>query len=76
MLFRSFEFPVVLVAIELAGLVTPNQLLKSWRYALISITIAAAVFTPSGDPLSMMALAIPLTAFYFMSIGIGKLFHK
>ena len=72
----TFEFPVVLVAIELAGLVTPNQLLKSWRYALIGITIAAAVFTPSGDPLSMMALAIPLTAFYFMSIGVGKLFNK
>ncbi len=72
----TFEFPVVLVAIELAGLVTPNQLLKSWRYALIGITIASAVFTPSGDPLSMMALAAPLTIFYFMSIGIGKLLRR
>lgn len=72
----TFEFPVVLVAIELAGLVTPAQLLKSWRYALIGITVASAVFTPSGDPLSMMALAVPLTVFYFMSIGIGKLLRK
>jgi len=72
----TFEFPVVLVAIELAGLVTPRQLLRSWRYALIGITVAAAVFTPSGDPLSMMALVVPLTAFYFMAIGIGKLFKK
>jgi sec-independent protein translocase protein TatC len=72
----TFEFPVVLVAIELVGLVTPAQLLHSWRYALIGITIASAVFTPSGDPLSMMALAVPLTAFYFMSIGIGKMLRK
>jgi len=72
----TFEFPVVLVAIELAGLVTPNQLLHSWRYAIIAITIASAVFTPSGDPLSMMALAIPLTVFYFLAIGVGKLLHK
>ncbi len=72
----TFEFPVVLVAIELAGLVTPNQLLRSWRYAIIAITIASAVFTPSGDPLSMMALAIPLTVFYFLAIGVGKLLHK
>lgn len=72
----TFEFPVILVAIELAGLVTPRQLLKGWRYALIAITVASAVFTPSGDPLSMLALAVPLTAFYFLAIGVGKLFHK
>ncbi|HUX04192.1 MAG TPA: twin-arginine translocase subunit TatC [Acidimicrobiales bacterium] len=72
----TFEFPVVLVAIELAGLVTPSQLLRSWRYALIAITIASAVFTPSGDPLSMLALATPLTLFYFMAIGIGKLMKR
>jgi sec-independent protein translocase protein TatC len=72
----TFEFPVVLVALELVGVVTPMQLLKAWRYALIAITVASAVFTPSGDPLSMMALAIPLTVFYFLAIGIGKLFRK
>ncbi len=72
----TFEFPVVLVALELAHVVTPRQLLRSWRYALIAITIAAAVFTPSGDPLSMLALAIPLTAFYFLAIGVGKLLHR
>jgi sec-independent protein translocase protein TatC len=72
----TFEFPVVLVALELARVVTPRQLLRSWRYALIGITIAAAVFTPSGDPLSMFALALPLTAFYFISIAIGKLLHR
>ena len=72
----TFEFPVVLVAIELAGLVSPNQLLKSWRYAVIAITVASAVFTPSGDPLSMMALAVPLTVFYFLAIGIGKLMRR
>lgn len=72
----TFEFPVVLVAIELAGIVTPAQLLKSWRYAVIAITVAAAVFTPSGDPLSMMALAVPLIVFYFLSIGLGKLMKR
>ena len=72
----TFEFPVVLVALELAGIVTPRQLLRSWRYAIIAITVASAVFTPSGDPLSMLALAVPLTFFYFMSIGVGKLCKK
>lgn len=72
----TFEFPVVLVALELAGIVTTRQLLHAWRYAIIAITITSAVITPSGDPLSMMALAVPLTIFYFTSIAVGKLCKK
>ena len=72
----TFEFPVLLVSLELARVVTPAQLLGWWRWAIISITVASAVFTPSGDPLSMLALAVPLVAFYFMAIGIGKLARR
>jgi len=72
----TFEFPVLLVSLELARVVTPVQLLGWWRWAIISITVASAVFTPSGDPLSMLALAVPLVAFYFMAIGIGKLARR
>jgi sec-independent protein translocase protein TatC len=72
----TFEFPVVLVGLQFARVVTPNQLLKFWRYALILITIASAVLTPSGDPLSMMAMMIPLLFFYFFAIAIGKLARR
>jgi len=72
----AFLFPVVLVALELINVVTPKRLLHSWRYATIIITLAAAIFTPSSDPLSMLALAVPLVAFYFLAIGVGKLLHK
>jgi sec-independent protein translocase protein TatC len=72
----TFEFPVVLVSLELAHVITPAQLLKWWRWAIIIIVVVAAVFTPSSDPFSMFALAIPLVAFYFLSIGIGKLLGR
>jgi sec-independent protein translocase protein TatC len=72
----TFEFPVVLVSLELAHVVTPARLLRSWRWAVIIIVVVAAVFTPSSDPFSMLALAIPLVAFYFISIGIGKLLGR
>lgn len=71
-----FLFPVVLVALEFVNLVKPAQLLHGWRYAVIAITVAAALFTPSGDPLSMAALAVPLVIFYFLAIAVGKLLHK
>jgi sec-independent protein translocase protein TatC len=72
----TFEFPVVLISLELANVVTPARLLKSWRWATIIIVVVAAVFTPSSDPFSMFALVIPLVAFYFISIGIGKLLGR
>jgi sec-independent protein translocase protein TatC len=72
----TFQFPVILVSLELARIVTPAKLLHAWRWAVIIITVAAAVFTPSSDPFSMLALAIPLTLFYFISIGIGKLLGR
>jgi sec-independent protein translocase protein TatC len=72
----TFEFPVVLVSLELAGVVTPARLLRSWRWAVIIITIVSAVATPSSDPFSMLALAVPLVVFYFISIAIGKLLGR
>jgi sec-independent protein translocase protein TatC len=72
----TFEFPVVLVALELAGVLTPARL-SSWRrWAIIGMVLFAAVVTPSSDPFSMLALAIPLLLFYEASIVIGKMLGK
>jgi sec-independent protein translocase protein TatC len=72
----TYQFPVILVSLELARVVTPARLLRSWRWAVIIIVVVAAVFTPSSDPFSMFALALPLIVFYFVSIGIGKLLGR
>ena len=72
----TFEFPVVLVALELARVVSPRQLLKVWRYSTIAIVVFSGVITPSSDPFSMFALMIPLEIFYFLAIGVGKLLHR
>lgn len=72
----TFEFPVILVALELAGLVTPAALLRRWRYAVIGIVVVSGVITPSSDPFSMFAMMLPLIVFYFAAIGLGKLMGK
>jgi sec-independent protein translocase protein TatC len=69
----TFEFPVVLVALQLAGVVRPSALASWRRWAVVLIVTGAAVITPSGDPFSMLALALPLYVFYELSILIGKL---
>lgn len=67
----GFEFPVLLVALQLVGVLTPRKLLGWWRYATVLICIVAAVITPSGDPVSMLMLAIPMMVLYAVSIAIG-----
>lgn len=69
----GFLFPVVLVFLQLVGVVTPKMLSSSRRYALVVIVVVAAVITPSGDPYSLLALAVPMYVFYELSILVGWL---
>ena len=72
----TFEFPVLLVSLELAGVLTPQQL-SSWRrWAIVGIVVLAGVITPSSDPFSMMAMAIPLYIFYELSIIVGRIVRR
>ncbi|MHB8294381.1 MAG: twin-arginine translocase subunit TatC [Acidimicrobiales bacterium] len=72
----TFEFPVLLVSLELAGVLASSKLASWRRSAVVIIFIAAAVITPSSDPFSMLAMAIPMVAFYEASIWIGRALHK
>ncbi len=72
----TFVFPVLLTSLELVGVVSSATLLRHWRPAVIVITCAAAIFTPTGDPLSMLFLMVPLIVFYFASILVGRLLGK
>ncbi len=71
-----FEFPVLLVSLELAGVLTPKQLSSFRRWAFVLIVVVAGVVTPSSDPFSMIALAVPLYLFYELSIVAGKLIRR
>ncbi|MDA8264980.1 MAG: twin-arginine translocase subunit TatC [Actinomycetota bacterium] len=72
----AFEFPAVLVGLELAGVVKPAALRRVRRFAFLGIVIFSAFITPSSDPFSMLALVVPLAAFYEGSILVGRLLGK
>lgn len=72
----AFEFPVVLVALQLAHVVTSATLRRWRRGAIVGVTVFAAVFTPSSDPISMFAMAIPMYLFYEGSIMTGRLLKR
>ena len=72
----GFEFPVLLVFLQVVGVLSPDTLKKQWRYAICAIFVITAVITPSGDPYSMLALAIPMSIFYLLSILIGVILRR
>ena len=69
----GFQFPVLLVFLQLVGVLTPQQLIEWWRYAIVGIVVVAAVITPSGDPISLAALAVPMTSSTSSPIVVGWL---
>jgi sec-independent protein translocase protein TatC len=72
----SFEFPVVLVFLLIAGVLTTRQLRTARRWAIVGIVTFAAVITPSQDPYSLFFMAVPMYIFYEASILIGKILKK
>jgi sec-independent protein translocase protein TatC len=69
----AFELPVFLFALNLMNILSGRAMLRPWRYVVFGITLFAAVFVPTGDPFTMLFLAIPMWAFYFGAALLGIL---
>jgi len=69
----GFELPLFLVMLNFVGVLSGKRLLGWWRAMVMGITVFAAFATPSADPLSMLALAAPIWALYFIACGIALL---
>jgi sec-independent protein translocase protein TatC len=57
----------------LADVISPKKLSAWRRWFIVGIVVVAGVITPSSDPFSMMAMAIPMYLFYELSILIGRI---
>ena len=72
----SFEFPLVVVMLNLANVVSYTRLRRWTRGIVFGIFAFAAVATPSQDPFTMLALAVPLCLLYALSLGIANLHDR
>jgi sec-independent protein translocase protein TatC len=72
----GFQFPVLLVFLQLIGMITPQQLGKWRRFSIVFIVVIDAVITPGGDLFSLFALAIPMYFLYEAAIIIGKVMQR
>ena len=64
----AFETPLVFFVLSILGMITAPVLVKNWRIAVVGASVAAAVITPTVDPVNMMLVMGPLMALYVLSI--------
>ena len=70
-----FQLPIAILAITRMGILTPAQLLKNRRYAILIIAIVAALL-PGGDPVTMLLMMFPILFLYEGSILLASLLDR
>ena len=71
-----FQLPLVTMGLTAIGLVTPGALLRQWRYALVAVLFVTAVITPGDVVTAQLVMGVPMTALYFLSVGLSWLVWK
>ncbi len=69
----AFLFPVVLVFLNMLGVLSARRMGGMWRPMVAGIAFMSAVLTPSTDPITFLAMALPVTMLYGLSVGIAWL---
>ena len=69
----AFQFPIVLIGLQVFGIIDNRTLRRIRSYAIVGIVALVAVITPSGDPFTLIALSLPMYAFYEIAILWGVL---
>jgi sec-independent protein translocase protein TatC len=72
----SFEIPLFVIMLNLAGVVSGRQLGRYRPWIVIGTFVFAAVGTPSTDPFSMLFLAIPMLVLFFLAEVIARLVDR
>ncbi len=68
-----FEMPVIIFFLTLLRLASPRFLIRHSRYAILAITIIAAVVTPTPDVFNMMIFAVPMVLLFFVGVFLSYL---
>jgi sec-independent protein translocase protein TatC len=63
-----FELPILLFFLTLLRIVTPGFLMRNVRYAILGITIIAAIVTPTPDIFNLMVFAVPMYVLFFVGV--------
>ncbi len=66
-----FLLPILIFILSKLGIMTPEFMRASRRYAIVIILIIAAVITPSADVITMLTVSAPMFILYEISIMVS-----
>ncbi|MBN1660039.1 MAG: twin-arginine translocase subunit TatC [Anaerolineae bacterium] len=69
----AFELPLFVYFLAKLGFVSPQMLVKNFKFAVLGISVLAAVITPTVDPLNMALVMGPLIILYLLGILLAKI---
>ena len=72
----GFQLPIIIVLLAKVGIVNSRMLIRRWREAVVGIFVAAAIITPTWDPITLTVCALPMIALYMLTIGAVKLIER
>ncbi|MCW2602087.1 MAG: tatC, partial [Pseudonocardiales bacterium] len=68
----AFQLPLLVVMLNRVGVLPYSVLRRSQRIAIFLIFVFTAVATPSGDPFTMLAMAVPVCILFEVSVLIAR----
>lgn len=71
-----FELPIVIYILSKIGIMTPQFMRSSRRYAIIIILVISAIVTPTPDALTLLSVAFPMLLLYELSIVLASRVYK
>lgn len=69
----SFEAPLVALYMVKFGIISADQLQRSWRGVIVGILIFAAIITPTPDPGTLLMMSAPLMVLYGLTIVVAHM---
>jgi len=69
----AFLLPVFVVLLNAVGVLTGQALADARRWIVMGIFVFAAVGTPTGDPFTMLALAVPMWVLFELAVLLCRL---
>ena len=72
----AFETPLVMTLLSRLGMVSPQAMLKQWRFAIIGVAVVSAAITPTVDPVNMGLVMVPLLGLYFLGVLMARMVYR
>jgi len=68
-----FEIPLVMFFLSKIGVISPEWVIRKWKYIVVLAFIAGAIITPTFDPVNQTLVAAPIIVLFLLGYLLAKL---